>query len=45
MYTLVESAKTAGIDPIAYLVELAARAKRDPAAVLLPGDFTPASAT
>ena len=47
MYSLVESAKAAGIDPIAYLTEVAARAQRSPGAVLLPADLrtaTPAAA-
>jgi transposase len=39
LYTLVESAKASGIDPIAYLVEVATRARRTPGAVLLPADF------
>jgi len=39
MYSLVESAKAAGLDPIAYLVEVATRAKQNPRAVLLPVDF------
>ncbi|MGH7341996.1 MAG: IS66 family transposase, partial [Candidatus Rokuibacteriota bacterium] len=39
LYTLVESAKVAAVDPVAYLVEVAARAKRTPGAVLLPADF------
>lgn len=43
MYSLVESAKVAGIDPVGYLVEVATRAKRTPGAVLLPGDFKPAA--
>jgi len=38
MYSLVESAKAAGVDPIAYLVEVATRAKQNPGAVLLPAD-------
>ena len=42
LYTLVESAKVAKVDPIAYLVDAATRAKRTPGAVLLPADFTPA---
>jgi hypothetical protein len=36
---LVESAKVCGIDPIAYLIECATRAKRTPGTVLLPADF------
>jgi len=43
MYSLVESAKAAGVDPIAYLVEVATRAKRNPGAVLLPADFKAAA--
>ena len=43
IYSLVESAKASGIDPIAYLVQVAVRAKRDPASVLLPADFNPAA--
>jgi hypothetical protein len=39
LYTLVETAKASGIDPIAYLVEVATRARRTPDAVLLPDDF------
>ena len=43
MYSLVESAKAAGVDPIAYLVDVATRAKRNPGAVLLPADFKAAA--
>jgi len=43
MYSLVESAKAAGVDPIAYLVEVATRAKQNPGAVLLPTGFTAAA--
>lgn len=39
MYSLVESAKAAGVDPMAYLVEVATRAKRNPRGALLPADF------
>ena len=39
MYSLVESAKVARVDPVAYLVEVATRAKRTPGSVLLPADF------
>ncbi|HYZ89716.1 MAG TPA: IS66 family transposase [Myxococcales bacterium] len=39
MYSLVESAKVCGIDPIAYLTAVAMRAQRSPGAVLLPADF------
>ena len=39
MYTLVESAKVCGIDPMAYLIECASRAKRTSGAALLPADF------
>ena len=42
-YSLVETAKAAGVDPIAYLVEVATRAKRSPGAVLLPADFRAAA--
>jgi transposase len=40
LYSLVESAKASGIDPIAYLTEVATRAKESPGAVLLPTDFS-----
>lgn len=40
LYSLVESAKASGIDPIAYLTEVATRAKESPGAVLLPADFS-----
>lgn len=43
LYTLVESAKVAGVDPVTYLVEVATRAKRNPNAVLLPADFKTAA--
>ena len=39
LYTLVETAKVSGVDPIAYLIEAATRARRTPGAVLLPADF------
>ncbi len=39
LYTLVETAKVSGIDPIAYLIEAATRARRTTGAVLLPADF------
>jgi hypothetical protein len=39
LYTLVESAKAAGIDPIAYLTEVATLAQETPGHVLLPADF------
>ena len=39
LYTLVESAKAASVDPIAYLTEVATRARRTPGAALLPADF------
>jgi transposase len=42
LYSLVESAKASGIDPIAYLTEVATRAQESPGAVLLPADFTAA---
>jgi len=40
LYSLVESAKVCGADPIAYLTEVATRARHSPKAVLLPADFT-----
>lgn len=40
LYTLVETAKVCGLDPIAYLLEVATRARRTPGAALLPADFT-----
>jgi hypothetical protein len=43
MYSLVESAKVAGVDPVTYLVDVASRAKRTPGAVLLPADFKAAA--
>jgi hypothetical protein len=43
LYSLVECAKVAGVDPVAYLVEVASRAKRTPGAVLLPGEFKAAA--
>ena len=43
LYSLVESAKAAGVDPIAYLVEVATRTRHDPRAVLLPVDFAAAA--
>jgi transposase len=39
LYTLVETAKVSGVDPIAYLIEAATRARRTPGAALLPADF------
>jgi transposase len=39
LYSLVESAKASGVDPISYLTEVATRAKQSPGAVLLPADF------
>jgi hypothetical protein len=42
--SLVETAKVSSVDPIAYLVEAATRAKRSPGAVLLPADFKAAAA-
>ena len=39
LYTLVESAKLSGIDPKAYIAEIARRALDEPDAVLLPKDF------
>jgi transposase len=46
LYSLVETAKVCGIDPTAYLVEVATRTRRTPGAVLLPADFkaSPAAA-
>jgi transposase len=43
LYSLVESAKVAGVDPVAYLVDVATRAKRASGAVLLPADFKAAA--
>jgi hypothetical protein len=40
IYSLVESAKVCGIDPIAYLTEVSTRARENPGAILLPADFT-----
>jgi hypothetical protein len=39
LYSLVESAKVCDVDPIAYLNEVATRARRDPKAVLLPSEY------
>jgi hypothetical protein len=39
LYSLVESAKASGVDPISYLTEVATRAQQTPSAVLLPADF------
>jgi hypothetical protein len=39
MYSLVESAKVAGADPVAYLLEVVTRARRRSGAVLLPAEF------
>lgn len=39
LYSLVESAKASGVDPNAYLLAVATRAKRNAGAVLLPADF------
>ena len=44
LYSLVETAKVCGLDPIAYLLEVATRARRTPGAVLLPADFNAAAA-
>jgi hypothetical protein len=41
MYSLVESAKVAGVDPVAYLVAVASAAKKIAGAILLPTDFKP----
>jgi len=38
-YTLFESAKLSGVEPMAYVSAAARQALRDPAAVLLPSDF------
>jgi len=38
-YSLIESAKLAGVDPAAYLLALATNALQNPGAVLLPADF------
>ncbi len=43
LYTLVETAKVSGVDPIAYLVAAATRAKRDSGAPLLPSEFKAAA--
>jgi hypothetical protein len=43
LYTLVETAKVSGVDPIAYRFEAATRAKRSPGTVLLPADFKAAA--
>jgi len=40
LYSLVESAKASGIDPITYLTEVATRAKESSGAVLLPADVS-----
>ena len=40
-YSLFESARLAGIDPKAYLLEAARRAIRAPGAVTLPADLVP----
>lgn len=39
LYSLVESAKSSGVDPIAYLTEVATCAQQSPGAVLLPAEF------
>jgi transposase len=39
LYSLLETAKLAGVDPAAYLAEAALRARRSPASPLLPADF------
>jgi transposase len=44
LYTLVETAKVSGIDPIACLVEAATRARRSPGTVILLADFQAAAA-
>jgi len=38
-YSLIESAKLAGVEPRTYLSEAARRAVRNPRAVTLPRDF------
>ena len=38
-YSLIESAKLAGVEPRAYLGEAACRATRNPGTVMLPRDF------
>ena len=38
LYTLIETAKASGVDPISCLIEAATRARRMPDAVLLPTD-------
>lgn len=38
-YTLIETAKLAGLDPKTYLLAVATAALKDPTAVLLPDDF------
>jgi hypothetical protein len=38
-YSLIESAKLAGVEPRAYLSEAARRTIRDPGTVTLPRDF------
>jgi len=42
-YRLVESARVAGIDPVAYLIEVATAAKKSANAVLLPNKFKKAA--
>ena len=39
LYSLIESAKLAGVEPRAYLAEAARRAIRSPGTVTLPRDF------
>jgi len=41
LYSLVESAKVAKIDPLAYLTAVAQNARRQAGAILLPTDFKP----
>lgn len=38
LYSLVESAKASGVDPISYLTEVSTRAQQSPGAVLLPAE-------
>ena len=41
LYSLVESAKIAKVDPLAYLNSVAVSARKSPCAILLPADFKP----
>ena len=40
-YTLIESAKLAGVEPVAYLAEATRRAIANPGTVTLPRDLVP----